>query len=35
VVIGLRPPLAYCAIFGLMSSDVVDLHICISLRQML
>jgi len=29
VVIGLSPPLAYCAIFSVMSSDVVDFHICI------
>jgi len=29
VVIGLWPPLAYCTIFSVMSSDVVDLHICI------
>jgi len=31
-VIGLSPPLAYCAIFSVMSSEVVDLHICICMR---
>jgi len=28
VVIGLWPPLAYCAIFSIIFSDDVDLHIC-------
>jgi len=32
VVIGLSPPLAYCAIFSVISSHVVDLHICICMR---
>jgi len=32
VVIGLSSPLVYCAIFSIMSSDVVDLHICICMR---
>jgi len=29
VVTGFSLPLAYCAIFSIMSSDVVDLHICV------
>jgi len=32
VVIDLSPPFAYCAIFSVMSSDVVDVHICICMR---
>jgi len=32
VVIGPSPSLAYCTIFIVMSSDVVDLHNCIFIR---
>jgi len=32
VVIGSLPTLAYCTIFIVMSSEVVDLHICICIR---
>jgi len=32
VVIDFSPPLAYCTIFIVMSSEVVDLHICICIR---
>jgi len=32
VLIGSSPPLAYCTIFIVMSSEVVDLHICICIR---
>jgi len=32
VVIGLSPPLTYCAIFSVMSSYVIDLNMCICMR---